>query len=144
MYCYENPDDNASSRDVAGEITAKGALSALHYDHGAVFRTVDFPPNHGDKSHRTQSIDFAMVISGEIYMELEPGQEILLKTGDTLVQRGTIHKWINRTDAYTRVLFVLLGAQPLKAEEVSSLTVMSGLSMTEGVQANKADYNLNE
>lgn len=36
MYCYENPDDNASSRDVAGEITAKGALSALHYDHGAV------------------------------------------------------------------------------------------------------------
>ena len=48
--------------------------------------------------HQTDTIDFITVISGEMYARMSGGQEALLKAGDTLVQRGTNHAWINRGD----------------------------------------------
>jgi mannose-6-phosphate isomerase-like protein (cupin superfamily) len=62
--------------------------------------------------HKTASLDYAIVLSGEIYAVLDQG-ETLMRTGDVLIQRGTSHAWSNRTDEPTRVAFVLVGAEPL-------------------------------
>lgn len=60
--------------------------------------------------HRTQSLDFAIVLSGEIYLVLDDS-EVLLKTGDTVIQCGTNHAWSNRSDKPCRMAFVMLGAE---------------------------------
>ena len=61
--------------------------------------------------HRTDSIDYAVVISGEIDMELEKGTEVHLNAGDVLVQRGTVHCWINRGKAPCVMAFALIDAK---------------------------------
>jgi quercetin dioxygenase-like cupin family protein len=66
-----------------------------------VFRVVSFGPGVTPRNHRTDSIDYATVISGEIDMELD-GTSVRLKAGDVLVQRGTIHNWVNKGTAALR------------------------------------------
>jgi hypothetical protein len=60
--------------------------------------------------HKTATIDYAIVLSGEIYAMMDDG-EVLLKTGDVLIQRGTNHAWSNRTDEPAVVAFVLIDAE---------------------------------
>ncbi|MGD2133936.1 MAG: cupin domain-containing protein [Maricaulaceae bacterium] len=86
---------------------------ATTIENGAVFRVIDYAPGVAPRRHRTLSIDFAVVMKGEIYMELEDGEEIFLKEGDVLVQQGTIHNWINRGADVCRIAFVLLSASPV-------------------------------
>ena len=62
--------------------------------------------------HKTSSVDYAIVLSGEIYALMDEG-EVLLKAGDVLVQRGTNRAWSNRTDAPAYLAFVLVDAEPL-------------------------------
>jgi hypothetical protein len=57
--------------------------------------------------HRTETIDYAIVVSGEITMLLDVG-EVVLKAGDILVQCGTNHAWVNRSNAPAVVIFVLI------------------------------------
>jgi quercetin dioxygenase-like cupin family protein len=82
---------------------------------GTVFRVVEFSPGVTPRVHRTDSIDYAVVISGEIDMELEKGTEVRLKAGDVLVQRGTLHNWINRGKAPCVIAFVLVDAKSASA-----------------------------
>lgn len=82
---------------------------------GTVFRVVEFSPGVSPRVHRTDSIDYAVVISGEIDMELEKGIEVPLKAGDVLVQRGTVHCWINRGKAPCVIAFCLIDAKPATA-----------------------------
>jgi quercetin dioxygenase-like cupin family protein len=84
-------------------------------ENGAVFRIVDYSPGVAPRRHRTQSIDFAVVMSGEIWMELDDGEEVNLKAGDVLVQRGTVHNWANRGTEVCRIAFVILASNPLHA-----------------------------
>lgn len=83
-------------------------------DNGSVFRVVSYEPGATPRNHRTDSLDYAVVISGEIDMDVD-GVEVHLKAGDVLVQRGTIHNWINRTQAPCVIAFVLIGAKPVMA-----------------------------
>jgi quercetin dioxygenase-like cupin family protein len=82
---------------------------------GTVFRVIEFSPGVAPRVHRTDSIDYAVVISGEIDMELEKGTEVHLKAGDVLVQRGTLHNWINRGKAPCVIAFVLVDAKSASA-----------------------------
>ena len=82
-------------------------------EEGTVFRVIDYAPGVAPRMHRTESIDYAVVVSGEIWMELDDGEEVLLRAGDVLVQRGTIHNWINRGDTICRIAFVLIAARPV-------------------------------
>jgi mannose-6-phosphate isomerase-like protein (cupin superfamily) len=83
---------------------------------GTVFRVIEFMPGNAPRIHRTDTIDYAVVISGEIDMELEPGDvEVHLKAGDVLVQRGTIHNWVNRGTAPCQIAFILIAAKPVEA-----------------------------
>lgn len=60
--------------------------------------------------HRTRTVDYAVVLEGEITMYLDD-KELLLKTGDVVIQRGTPHAWRNRSDRKVRMLFILLDAK---------------------------------
>lgn len=62
--------------------------------------------------HKTDSVDYAIILSGEIYALMDEG-ETLLKQGDVLIQRGTNHAWSNRSDAPAVLAFVLIGAEPV-------------------------------
>ena len=76
---------------------------------GSVFRVVSFGPGVTPRNHRTDSIDYAVVISGEIDMALDIGS-VHLKAGDVLVQRGTIHNWINNGTEKCVIAFVLISS----------------------------------
>ena len=76
---------------------------------GSVFRVVEYSPGVVPRNHRTDSIDYAVVISGEIDMEMD-GTMVHLKAGDVLVQRGTIHNWVNKGTEICVIAFVLISA----------------------------------
>ena len=63
--------------------------------------------------HRTRSIDYAIIMEGEIDMLLDDS-EVHLKAGDVVIQRGTYHAWANRSGKPCRVFFILIDAEPLK------------------------------
>ena len=83
-------------------------------DNGTVFRVVEFSPGVQRRMHRTDSIDYAVVMAGEIDMELDDST-VHLKAGDVLVQRGTIHNWVNRGTAPCTIAFILIDAKPATA-----------------------------
>lgn len=120
------PGDNAAEGDPVSK-----TLRLPPPDGGAVFRIVEFPPDKlyretlrpdqqlleggggsDQMMHRTRSVDFAIVLSGEIWCVMDK-DEVLMHPGDVMVQRGTNHDWQNRTDAQARVAFVLIDAKPL-------------------------------
>jgi len=82
---------------------------------GTVFRIVRYEPDVTPRNHRTDSIDYAVVMVGEIDMELDDGIVVHLKAGDVLVQRGTIHNWVNRGKEDCIIAFVLIDAKPVAA-----------------------------
>jgi quercetin dioxygenase-like cupin family protein len=76
---------------------------------GSVFRVVEFGPGVAARNHRTDSIDYAVVMSGEIDMEMDD-TVVHLKAGDVLVQRGTIHNWVNKGAAPCVIAFILIAS----------------------------------
>ncbi|MEE8334578.1 MAG: cupin domain-containing protein [Alphaproteobacteria bacterium] len=72
----------------------------------------DAPPLRHASMHRTRSVDYAIVMSGEIDMLLDD-TEVHLTQGDIIVQRGTNHAWVNHGDQPCRIAFVLVDAKPL-------------------------------
>ena len=80
---------------------------------GTVFRLVEYQPGVAPRSHRTETLDYAVVLSGEIEMELD-GAVVRLRAGDVLVQQGTIHNWVNRGTVACVIAFVLVAAQPVE------------------------------
>jgi mannose-6-phosphate isomerase-like protein (cupin superfamily) len=82
-------------------------------NNGTVFRVVEFGPGVAPRVHRTDSIDYAVVMSGEIDMEMDDSV-VHLKAGDVLVQRGTIHNWVNRGTEPCVIAFLLFDAKPVQ------------------------------
>ena len=101
--------------DNSGLIDAKDGASSTTLANGTVFRIVEFGPGNAPRMHRTDSIDYAVVMSGEIDMELDDGATVHIKQGDVLVQRGTIHNWVNRGVEPCRIAFILIDATPVEA-----------------------------
>ena len=83
-------------------------------DNGTVFRILELAPGVSPRNHRTDSIDYAVVMSGEVDMELDD-TTVHLEAGDVLVQRGTIHNWVNNGTEPCRIAFVLIDAKPVTA-----------------------------
>ena len=125
-----SPASNAGSADAAARPVVLEPPA-----NGTIFRVVEFPPEKGggpfdrdaafaamgadhamdrDASrhpgmHKTSTVDYAIVLSGEIYALMDEG-ETLMRAGDTLVQRGTNHAWANRSNAPCLVVFILVNA----------------------------------
>jgi uncharacterized protein (TIGR02246 family) len=90
----------------------------LHFgipETGIRVRIADMPPSEeGDEPfmHRTEAIDYVFVLEGEITMLMEEDAEpVILRKGDSLVQRGALHAWVNRSGAPCRILFVIAAAR---------------------------------
>ena len=81
---------------------------------GTIFRILEFAPGLAPRNHRTDSIDYIVVISGEIDMELDDSV-VHLGAGDVMVQRGTIHNWVNRGTAPCVLAVILIAAKPVEA-----------------------------
>jgi mannose-6-phosphate isomerase-like protein (cupin superfamily) len=115
--------------DISGTVDrAQREIGVPPPPRGTIFRVVDFPPEGGARSreavlkemgvadhggarhpgmHRTKSVDYAVVLEGEIDMLLDDS-EVHLEAGDVLVQQGTNHAWVNRGSAPCRIAFVLI------------------------------------
>jgi quercetin dioxygenase-like cupin family protein len=109
------PADNSDETDGAGR--AAGTL----LPNGAVFRVVRYEAGMTGRMHRTDSLDYAVILSGGIVMQLDGGVEVTLQAGDVLVQRGTIHNWINRGAEACTIAFVLISAQPISTDSSASV-----------------------
>jgi mannose-6-phosphate isomerase-like protein (cupin superfamily) len=102
------PTDNSNDADDGG------ARSVATTDpNGTVFRIVQYEPGVAPRVHRTDSVDYAVVMAGEIDMELDDGVVVHLKQGDVVVQRGTIHNWVNRGKIPCVIAFSLIAARPV-------------------------------
>jgi quercetin dioxygenase-like cupin family protein len=97
-----------------GDADPSGKKIGTTISDGTVFRIVSFGPGVAPRNHRTDSIDYAVVMSGEIDMELVVGK-VHLKAGDVLVQRGTIHNWVNTGSEPCVIAFTLVSAKSVTA-----------------------------
>jgi quercetin dioxygenase-like cupin family protein len=100
--------------DNDGDADPSGKKIGTTIPDGTVFRIVSFGPGVAPRNHRTDSIDYAVVMSGEIDMELDVGK-VHLKAGDVLVQRGTIHNWVNTGSEPCVIAFTLVSAKSVTA-----------------------------
>jgi mannose-6-phosphate isomerase-like protein (cupin superfamily) len=91
--------DRLKTASAIEEIQQKlpGMLDVLERDHPGM--------------HTTDTVDFDVVVSGEVVLELDEGAEVLLKAGDCVIQNGTRHAWHNRSSANCIIAVTLLGAQ---------------------------------
>lgn len=82
---------------------------------GSVIRVVDMLPGASSPMHRTSSIDYGIVLSGSIELELEDGAIKTVGESGIIVQRGTIHRWKNPSkNDICRIVFVLTEAKPFE------------------------------
>ncbi len=101
------PADNNDETD--GRERAAGPT--LH--GGSVIRVVDMLPGKSSPMHRSSSIDYGIVVDGEIELELDNGETRTVGPGGIIVQRGTVHLWRNKSqDKVCRIVFVLIEAPP--------------------------------
>ena len=107
--------DGAPAQVPVGEdIEDMGArkLGSAPPPNGSRFAVIDFPAGVVSAMHRTETVDYVIVIEGEIDMDMD-ASTVKLRQGDVMVQRGTNHAWVNRSDKKARVAFVLIDAEPL-------------------------------
>ena len=73
---------------------------------GTIVHVIDMPPGAVAPMHRTRTIDYGVVLEGEVDLELDDGSVISMSRGDIVVQRGTAHAWYNRSSSAVRLFFV--------------------------------------
>ena len=104
--------DGVPHRRVSAGDARRCAISIPHTMHASLGDSAPkrgLPPRH-PAMHRTRTVDYAIVMAGEIDMLLD-NSEIHLKAGDVLVQQGTNHAWVNRGTEPCRIAFVLIDAK---------------------------------
>ncbi len=109
------PIDNSAAADAAQPAGfVKYAKTNYVGDGGdTTFRINEWAPGHARITHRTETLDYAIVLSGEIDCELENGEAVHLKSGDVMIQRGTIHTWVNRGSVPAVTAFIMIDAKPV-------------------------------
>ena len=83
------------------------ALTVPPSPNGTKIRINEFPPGVVSPVHRTQSVDYGIVLSGEVVLVLDDS-ETVLRPGDVAIQRGTSHRWENRSAQTARMAFILV------------------------------------
>jgi quercetin dioxygenase-like cupin family protein len=109
------PVDN--SEGVAGDAQRAGFVKRYNYvgsGQGTVIRITEFAPGAPAFMHRTETVDYAILLSGECDLELDDGKIVHMKPGDICVQRGTMHAWVNNGSVPAIFAFVLIDADPVE------------------------------
>ena len=106
--------DKDRDLDLHNELIDKGEMPLVN-KNGSLLRIVDFAPNTDGRQaamHRTQSLDYGIVLEGRIVMVLDEGEQHLLHRGDIAIQRATMHGWRNPSETeWARMAFVLLASE---------------------------------
>lgn len=111
IWCSDRtPADIAIGEDI--EDMGARKLGTAPPPNGSRVTVIDFPPGNKPAMHRTETIDYVFVLAGEIDMDMD-ASTVKLNAGDVMVQRGTNHSWVNRSDKPARLAFVLVDAVPL-------------------------------
>ena len=76
-------------------------------ENGSRFIVMEFAAGVVSEMHRTETIDYIVMLSGEIDMDMDDST-VKLRAGDIMVQRGTNHAWVNRSDRPCRIAFILI------------------------------------
>jgi len=97
--------------DVAGHDASKEPSPGMPTPGGTLLKVLEIAPGTKPVMHKTETLDYALVLDGEIDMLLDDGVQVHMKAGDILIQRGTIHGWTNRGDKPCRMAFVLIDAR---------------------------------
>lgn len=122
-------DDAPATMPVGEDAEDMGARKLGTYppERGTRFMIAEYPPGNVPRRHRTETIDYIIVLSGEIEMDLDGDDKVMMGPGDVMIQRGTYHAWRNKGPEVCRMAFVLVDAQPLdigepvkRGEEASS------------------------
>lgn len=93
----------------------EGPQPSLTIPGGTVLRVCNFAPGSTTAMHRTMSVDYGIVLEGEVELVLDSGQVKLLKVGDIAVQRGTMHAWRTPSKSkWSRMVFILQDAKQLE------------------------------
>ncbi|KAI0130453.1 hypothetical protein BJ170DRAFT_315591 [Xylariales sp. AK1849] len=111
----QTPPDLNEDKDIKAHeaIMQKGTLGLVN-PGGSVIRCVDFAPGYACDMHRTQSLDYGIILEGSIEMVLDSGERHKMKRGDVAVQRATQHQWVNTSQTeWARMMFVLQDCEAL-------------------------------
>jgi mannose-6-phosphate isomerase-like protein (cupin superfamily) len=99
------PPDAVTNLD---QIDVPAALTEIEQKLPGMIEVLE--PDHPGM-HTTDTVDFDVVVAGEVYLELDDGAEVLLKAGDCVVQNGTRHAWRNRSTQPCVIAVALVGAE---------------------------------
>jgi mannose-6-phosphate isomerase-like protein (cupin superfamily) len=106
------PVDNSEAAAFAQRAGYVKRYNYVGTGQGTTFRITEWAPGHARFTHRTETVDYAILLSGEIDLELENNEVVHLKPGDAVIQRGTTHTWVNRGSVPAVTAFILIDANP--------------------------------
>jgi quercetin dioxygenase-like cupin family protein len=102
------------------ETDGRARDAGLTLNQGSVIRIVDMLPGGASPMHRSNSIDYGIVLSGQVELEVDDGAKTLLGPGDIVVQRGTVHLWRNPSLTETcRIAFILIEARAYRVGDAA-------------------------
>ena len=115
-YANSFPPDMNDSADLANyKKVDEGPQPSITIPGGTVLRVCNFAPGSTTAMHRTMSLDYGVVVEGEVELVLDSGEARLLKIGDIAVQRGTMHAWRTPSKSqWSRMVFILQDAKQLE------------------------------
>jgi quercetin dioxygenase-like cupin family protein len=109
------PVDNSMEAEASQRAGFVKKYNYVGSGQGTTVRIVEWTPGHAMFWHRTETLDYSMVLSGEIDVEFDSGQVVTMKQGDIIVMRGVTHCWKNKSTVPAVTAFILIDAVPFEA-----------------------------
>ena len=120
------PIDNSAAADAAQRAGFVNHTNYVGDGGGTTFRINEFAPGCVRFTHRTETMDYAIQLSGELDCELD-NEVVHLRPGDVLIQRGTIHTWVNKGSVPAVIASVMIDAKPVEVNGTEMRTVFPTL-----------------
>lgn len=107
-----SPSPSHATPDIASYAKDLSSPPGLAISTGTVLRYVDMAPGATSPMHMTKSLDYGIVLEGEVELVLDSGESVVMRRGDSCVQRATMHAWKNASETeWVRMVYVLVGAE---------------------------------
>jgi quercetin dioxygenase-like cupin family protein len=108
------PIDNSTNADAGQRAGFVKKHNYVGSGEGTTIRIVEWAPGHAMFPHRTETLDYSILLSGEIDVEFDSGEVVHMKAGDVIVMRGVTHCWRNTGSVPAVTAFILLDAETLE------------------------------
>ena len=117
------PIDNSAAAEAAQRAGFVKHTNYVGDGDGTAFRINEFAPGCVRFTHRTETLDYVLLLSGELDCEFEGGEVAHMKRGDVMIQRGTIHTWVNNGSVPAVIAFIMIDAKPVEVNGKEMRTV---------------------